>query len=58
MVTTGFARLTGGAAVAVTNAESAPPPGTEQPVPQRRRRGQNPQRSESAPSAGTSTAQR
>jgi multidrug efflux system membrane fusion protein len=56
VVTTGFARLTAGAAVTVTNAESAPPPGAEQPVPQRRRRGGGGQeRSEAAPGAGPST---
>jgi multidrug efflux system membrane fusion protein len=38
VVTTGFARLTAGAEVAVTNAETLPPPGTE-PVEQPRRKG-------------------
>jgi len=59
VVTTGFARLTGGAAVTVTNAESAPSPGIEQPVQQRRRRGnQNQPRSDAAPGTGQNTAQR
>jgi multidrug efflux system membrane fusion protein len=59
VVTTGFARLTAGAAVTVTNAESAPADG--QPVQpqqrQRRRGGQNQQRSEATPSASSSTQQ-
>src|SRR3954470_6601468 len=59
VVTTGFARLTAGAAVAVTNAESAPAPG-EQPVePQRQRRrgggAQGQQRSEATPVVSPST---
>lgn len=39
VVTTGFARLTGGAEVTVTNAEQAPPPGAEPVPPQSDRRG-------------------
>jgi len=40
VVTTGFARLAGGTAVTVTNAESVPPPGSEPVEPaQHRRRG-------------------
>jgi multidrug efflux system membrane fusion protein len=61
VVTTGFARLTTGAAVTVTNAESAPSPDAPLPVePQRQRRrggGQSQQRSEATPSAGPSTRQ-
>ena len=54
VVTTGFARLTAGAAVAVTNAESTPSPDAQQPQRQRRRGGaQGQQRSE----AGSSTRQ-
>ena len=54
VVTTGFARLTTGAAVTVTNAESAPSPDAQQPQRQRRRGGaQGQQRSE----AGSSTRQ-
>ena len=53
VVTTGFARLTGGASVTVTNAESAPPP-EAQPVEssRERRRGRGRERrSELSPSA-------
>jgi len=59
VVTTGFARLTAGAAVAVTNAESAPPPGAQpvQPPHQRRRGAEGQQRSEATPSASPSTQQ-
>ena len=59
VVTTGFARLTAGAAVAVTNAESAPPPGAQpvQPPRQRRRGAEGQQRSEATPSASPSTQQ-
>jgi multidrug efflux system membrane fusion protein len=59
VVTTGFARLTAGAAVAVTNAESAPSPGTQpvQPPRQRRRGAEGQQRSEATPSASPSTRQ-
>ena len=49
VVTTGFARLTAGAEVAVTNAESAPSPDAQPAQPQRQRRrggGQGQQRSE------------
>jgi multidrug efflux system membrane fusion protein len=53
VVTTGFARLTAGAEVNVTNAEEAPPAGAEPTVPQsemRRGRGnRREQRSEAAP---------
>ncbi len=55
VVTTGFARLTAGSAVTVTNAETMPPPGTE-PVasPRRERRapGQRRDRRSEAPSPG------
>jgi multidrug efflux system membrane fusion protein len=59
VVTTGFARLTAGAAVAVTNAESAPLPGAQpaQPQRQRRRGAEGQQRSEATPSASPSTRQ-
>src|SRR4051812_21756595 len=59
VVTTGFARLTAGAAGVVTNAESAPPPGAQPAQPQRqRRRGvEGQQRSEATPSASPSTQQ-
>jgi multidrug efflux system membrane fusion protein len=52
VVTTGFARLTAGKAVAVTNAE-APPPATAGPAEptQERRRGRRQQRSEAGTSA-------
>jgi multidrug efflux system membrane fusion protein len=56
VVTTGFARLTDGAAVAATNAESAPSPDAPPVQPQRQRRrggAEGQQRSE----AGTSTRQ-
>jgi multidrug efflux system membrane fusion protein len=53
VVTTGFARLTAGSAVAVTNAESVPPPGTEPPPEARRerRRERRDRRSEAGASA-------
>jgi multidrug efflux system membrane fusion protein len=59
VVTTGFARLTAGAAVAVTNAESAPSPDAQpaQPQRQRRRGAQGQQRSDATPSASPSTQQ-
>ena len=60
VVTTGFARLTAGAAVTVTNAESAPPADAQEPVQsqrQRRRGSQVQQRSEANPSASPSTQQ-
>src|SRR3954452_15036342 len=59
VVTTGFARLTAGAAVAVTNAKSAPPPAAQpvQPPRQRRRGAEGQQRSEATPSASPSTQQ-
>ncbi len=59
VVTTGFARLAAGAAVAVTNAESAPSPDAQpvQPQRQRRRGAQGQQRSEATPSASPSTQQ-
>ena len=59
VVTTGFARLAAGAAVAVTNAESAPSPDAQpvQPQRQRRRGAQGQQRSEATPSASPSTRQ-
>jgi membrane fusion protein, multidrug efflux system len=61
VVTTGFARLTTGAAVTVTNAESPPPTDAEQPAQSQRQRrrggGQGQQRSEATPSAGPSTQQ-
>ena len=59
VVTTGFARLTAGAAVAVTNAESAPSPSAPpvQPQRQRRRGVEGQQRSEATPSASPSTRQ-
>ena len=59
VVTTGFARLTAGAAVTVTNAESAPTPGAPpvQPPRQRRRGAEGQQRSEATPSARSSTQQ-
>ena len=59
VVTTGFARLTAGAAVAVTNSESAPSPGAQpvQPPRERRRGAQGQQRSEATPSASPSTQQ-
>ena len=59
VVTTGFARLTAGAAVAVTNAESASSPDAQpvQPQRQRRRGAQGQQRSEATPSASSSTQQ-
>jgi multidrug efflux system membrane fusion protein len=58
VVTTGFARLTAGAAVTVTNAEAVPAPDAEQPAQsqrQRRRGAQGQQRSEATPSASSST---
>jgi multidrug efflux system membrane fusion protein len=59
VVTTGFARLTAGAAVTVTNAESVPAPGAQpvQPPRQRRRGAEGQQRSEATPSASPSTQQ-
>jgi len=59
VVTTGFARLTAGAAVAVIDAGSAPSPDAQpvEPPRQRRRGGQGQQRSEATPSAGPSTQQ-
>jgi len=59
VVTTGFARLTAGADVTATNAESAPSPDAQpaQPQRQRRRGGQGQQRSENTPSASPSTRQ-
>jgi len=61
VVTTGFARLTTGAAVTVTNAELPPPADAEQPAQSQRQRrrggGQGQQRSEATPSAGPSTQQ-
>jgi multidrug efflux system membrane fusion protein len=59
VVTTGFARLTAGAEVTATNAESAPSPDAQpaQPQRQRRRGGQGQQRSENTPSASPSTRQ-
>jgi multidrug efflux system membrane fusion protein len=59
VVTTGFARLAAGAAVAVTNAESAPSPDAQpvQPQRQRRRGAQGQQRSEITPNASPSTRQ-
>ena len=59
VVTTGFARLTAGAAVAVTNAESVPSPDAQpvQPARERRRGAQGQQRSEATPSASPSTQQ-
>jgi multidrug efflux system membrane fusion protein len=50
VVTTGFARLTAGAEVAVTNLESVPPPGSEpaEPRPQRRPGGGRERRSEAS----------
>jgi multidrug efflux system membrane fusion protein len=59
VVTTGFARLTAGAAVTVTNAESAPAPEAPpaQPPRQRRRGAEGQQRSEATPRASTSTQQ-
>jgi multidrug efflux system membrane fusion protein len=54
VVTTGFARLTPGAEVAVTNAEQAPPAGVEPALPQSdRRRGRREQRSEASPPTQT-----
>lgn len=57
VVTTGFARLTAGAQVAVTNAEAAPVPAAE-PAQRRRgngeRRERGQQRSEATPSTGQS----
>jgi multidrug efflux system membrane fusion protein len=54
VVTTGFARLTPGAEVAVTNAEQAPPAGVEPTPPQsERRRGRREQRSEASPPSQT-----
>jgi len=54
VVTTGFARLTNGAEVAVTNAEQMPAPGAETSQPQserrRGRRERREQRSEATPS--------
>jgi multidrug efflux system membrane fusion protein len=51
VVTTGFARLTAGSAVAVTNAESAPSPDAQPVQPRQRRRGaQGQQRSEAGSS--------
>jgi multidrug efflux system membrane fusion protein len=47
VVTTGFARLTAGAQVTPTNAESAPSPDAQPAqTPRQRRRGQGQQRSE------------
>jgi len=60
VVTTGFARLTAGAQVAVTNAESAPSPDAPPAQSRReRRRGgvQGEQRSEASSSASPSTRQ-
>jgi multidrug efflux system membrane fusion protein len=57
VVTTGFARLTAGAEVAVTNAESAPSPDAEPAQRERRRGGRREQRSEITPSASPSTRQ-
>ena len=59
VVTTGFARLTAGAAVTVTNAEEAPAPSAQPaPPPRQRRRGaEGQQRSEATPSASPSTQQ-
>ncbi|MBV8747591.1 MAG: efflux RND transporter periplasmic adaptor subunit, partial [Xanthobacteraceae bacterium] len=56
VVTTGFARLAAGAAVAVTNAESAPSPDAQPVEPPRRRGGgrRNEQRSEATPNASQS----
>jgi multidrug efflux system membrane fusion protein len=54
VVTTGFARLTAGADVTVTNAEQAPPAGVEPAAPQSdRRRGRREQRSEASPPGQT-----
>lgn len=50
VVTTGFARLTAGAEVAVTNAESVPPPGGE-PIAQPRRRPDGQKKREKRPEA-------
>src|SRR3954464_2281889 len=59
VVTTGFARLTAGAAVTATNAESVPTPSAQpvQPPRQRRRGAEGQQRSEATPSASPSTQQ-
>lgn len=63
VVTTGFARLADGSAVAVTNAEAAPSPDAEPAAPRRRRGGdgngggrrdRGEQRSDTTPSAGQS----
>jgi multidrug efflux system membrane fusion protein len=60
VVTTGFARLTAGSQVTVTNAEAAPPPDATPAQPQRRRGGgggrreRGQQRSEAAPSPSIS----
>jgi multidrug efflux system membrane fusion protein len=55
VVTTGFARLTDGTRVAVTNAESVAAPGAQPPEPPReRRRERRQQRSEAAPSPPSS----
>jgi multidrug efflux system membrane fusion protein len=62
VVTTGFARLAAGAAVTVTNAESAPSPDAEPVAPPRRRqrggegggRRNRDQRSDNTTSAGQS----
>ena len=55
VVTTGFARLTGGAEVTVTNAESAPSPDAQPAQPPRERRGGN--RREQRSDASTSRRQ-
>ena len=55
VVTTGFARLTGGAEVAVTNAEAAPSPGAQPAEPPRERRRGN--RREQRSDASTSRRQ-
>jgi multidrug efflux system membrane fusion protein len=61
VVTTGFARLTAGADVTATNAESVPSPDAHpaqaQPQRQRRRGAQGQQRSENTPSVSPSTRQ-
>jgi multidrug efflux system membrane fusion protein len=58
VVTTGFARLTAGAAVTVTNAESAPLPDAQPVQPRQRRRGAaGQQRSEATAGASSSTRQ-
>jgi membrane fusion protein, multidrug efflux system len=60
VVTTGFARLTTGAAVAVTKAESAPTPEAQPTQPQRRRgggTGRREQRSDAGPSPRPGSSQ-